>query len=233
MTPGIRAAVHNFQDRLLALEVGDVPTGGRELFAVFAGRRADHLSANAQVQAGLVSVRAAANQESDVTSLDGKRFRGQRALRSIAGQVRVNQSAARETADLLLIGMGSRRRRFTEAFAAGGPAVVVAFFEVLEHGVGALEFFRVPAQGGDIGKERRLDGARHEGAASVGQSNHRVGGRRRKPRKLRDPLAFRRGHNFVGGSANFHCKLGTGSRAFSIAMATRSRSRIVRLRLRP
>ena len=66
----------------LPFQVGDIPTGRLQGFAILARRGADHLAADAEIDAGLAGIVAAADQETDVAPLDEERPRRGRALRA-------------------------------------------------------------------------------------------------------------------------------------------------------
>ena len=124
MTPAFGTAIDDLHHGLLALQIGDVPTGGLQGLAILAGRRADHLAADAEIDAGLARMVAAADEEADVPPLDAEGLRGGRALRAVAADERVDQAVAGKTAHRLLPGLGAVGGALAEGVADDRPAFV-------------------------------------------------------------------------------------------------------------
>ena len=94
MAPALGAPIDDLDHGLLALQIGHVPTGRLQGLAILAGCRADHLAVDAEIDAGLARMVAAADEKADVPPLDAERLRGGRALRAVAAQERVDQAVA-------------------------------------------------------------------------------------------------------------------------------------------
>ena len=132
MPPAAGMLVDDFDDGILAFQVGDIPTGRFERLDVLAHGGANDLAVDLQVDARLAGMVAAADQETDVTPFDAEGLRGGLALGSVARDKRVHQAAAGEAADRLLACFGSARRLFAKRLARQRPAFVGLLLEVLE-----------------------------------------------------------------------------------------------------
>src|SRR5581483_8253957 len=84
MAPGVLPRVHDLQHALLPDELAHVPAFGMQLLLIASGCRADHLAPDAQVDAGLAGMVAAADEEMNVGALDLERLRCQATHRRVA-----------------------------------------------------------------------------------------------------------------------------------------------------
>src|SRR5262249_6465686 len=125
---------------LLPRPGADVPAVLLQMLTALARPRrgADHLAVDQQIDAGLPRMPTAADQEGDVLPVDREGRRGQRAGRSVATVVAVDQAFALEAADRHLVGQRARRGALAERLAGGLPGAVVWALEVGEDNVGLL-----------------------------------------------------------------------------------------------
>jgi hypothetical protein len=113
-------------------EFVDVPKVPEQLFVIFAGRSAHDLPATEQIDARLAGSVAAADAELNIRAANGEFGRGQRALRIVAVQKRIDESLAAEAAYLLLTRQRALRRLLTKSRSGRVPFPVGAPFEVRE-----------------------------------------------------------------------------------------------------
>ena len=121
MSPVARVLIDDLDACGLALQVADIPAGPFHRVGALAGRRADDLSVNLQIDAGLVGMIASADQEIQVVALDRERGRGQLALSGVAAGPGIDQPLALKTAQMLLGTDCSGAGASAEGLAFGGP----------------------------------------------------------------------------------------------------------------
>ena len=84
MSPRLGATVDDFDLGFLAFQIRHIPTRRLEGLAILAGRRAHDFAGDAEVDARLARMIAAADEKSDIAPLDGELFRRCRSLWAVA-----------------------------------------------------------------------------------------------------------------------------------------------------
>jgi hypothetical protein len=121
VAPAAGVRVNDLDAGRLAFELADIPGGPVELLAVGAGGGARDAGADEEVDAGLIGMVAAADEEVDVRALDFQLGRGKRACGFVAAGKAVDQSLAAKAANGHLAGECAAGGFVAEGVADRGP----------------------------------------------------------------------------------------------------------------